>query len=163
VDHRSIGLAVPSPAPASPLRRFVVLSAREKRHLLEAWWRLLAAALRLSLAPGRTLERALGRAGEGAGSAGAPSSTFATQIAVAVSRAAAHHILPMTCLPRSLALQRMLGVRGIPARLRIGVRKEPTGGGAIAAHAWIEVGGVPVGEPETIEERFQPFLLPPKA
>jgi hypothetical protein len=163
VDHRSIGLAVPFPVPASPLRRFVALTAREKRQLLEAWWRLLGAALRLRLAPGRTIEEALGRAGEGAGSAGDPSSTFAAQIAVAVSRAAAHHLIPMTCLPRSLALQRMLAARGIPAELRIGVRKEPSGGGAIAAHAWIEVGGVPVGEPEAIEERFQPFLLRPKA
>ncbi len=66
----------------------------------------------------------------------------------------------MTCLPRSLALQRMLARRGIASELRIGVRKESNGAGGIAAHAWVEVDGVPLGEPQAIEERFQKLLRP---
>lgn len=60
-----------------------------------------------------------------------------------------------TCLPRSLVLQRFLVQRGLPAVLRIGVRRE---GGEIAGHAWVEVAGQPVGEPEDVEARFVPLL-----
>lgn len=41
------------------------------------------------------------------------------------------------CLPRALAAQAMLRRRGIASRLCLGVARE---GGALAAHAWIEVG-----------------------
>jgi hypothetical protein len=46
--------------------------------------------------------------------------------------------------------------------VRIGVRKEPGGPGAIAAHAWVEVEGAALGEPEAIEERFRPLLPSPE-
>lgn len=62
-----------------------------------------------------------------------------------------------TCLPRSLVLQRFLVHRGLPAVLRIGVR----GGGEgnqIAGHAWVEVHGKAVGEPEDVAARFMPLL-----
>jgi hypothetical protein len=42
------------------------------------------------------------------------------------------------CLPRALAAQTMLRRRGIASRLCLGVARE---GGALAAHAWLEVGG----------------------
>ncbi len=77
------------------------------------------------------------------------------QLALAVARAAAHHLRPMTCLPRALALQRMLAQRGIPSVLRIGVRKEAA---TFTAHAWVEVEGRALGEPEAIEERFRALL-----
>lgn len=60
-----------------------------------------------------------------------------------------------TCLPRSLVLQRFLIHRGVPAVLRIGVRRE---NGQIAGHAWVEVAGQPVGEAEDVEARFAPLL-----
>lgn len=147
-----------SPASTSNLRRFLALSSSERRLLFEAWWCLLAAAMRLRLAPRRAVAAALAEAAspvvhrESAGDS--------EQVALAVSRAAAHHLLPMTCLPRALALRRMLARRGFSSRLRIGVRKESGGVAGIAAHAWIEVDGMALGEPEAIEERFQP-LLPP--
>jgi hypothetical protein len=47
-----------------------------------------------------------------------------------------------TCLRESLALWWLLRRRGIPAELRIGVRKE---GVALLAHAWVEQGGAPLG------------------
>lgn len=60
-----------------------------------------------------------------------------------------------TCLPRSLVLQRFLVKRGLPAMLRIGVRRE---NGEIAGHAWVEVAGQAVGEPEDVQSRFLPLL-----
>ena len=158
--HRSIGLAVSSPA-KSQLRRFLELPSQDQRLLFEAWWRLLAAALRLRLAPRRTVARAVletttreeryDRGGRGG---------TVPAVARAVARGAAHHVRPMTCLPRALALQRMLAHRGISSVLRIGVRKEGAVGkeaATLAAHAWIEVDGRAVGEPEAIEERFRPL------
>ena len=166
-------------------RRLLALSPRDRQLLFEAWWTLLAAATRLRLAPRRTVARALGgsqppakvarkAAGTSQGSSQgavlskscetAGTSPPPQAVALAVSRAAAHHLGAMTCLPRAIALQRMLARRGIPATLRIGVRKAPEdAGGArtIAAHAWVEVDGIALGEPEAIAERFLPLLPPP--
>jgi hypothetical protein len=58
------------------------------------------------------------------------------------------------CLPRSLVLERVLVRHGTPAGLRIGVRVES---GQFAAHAWVEVQGRPVAEPEGIDLRFAPL------
>lgn len=55
------------------------------------------------------------------------------------------------CLARSLVLQRLLARQGIAAEVRIGVRKDA---GTLAAHAWVEVAGRPLGEPEEIPRRF---------
>src|SRR2546425_2686623 len=45
---------------------------------------------------------------------------------------------PATCLKKSLILFRMLRRRGIPAELRLGVRKLD---GEVSAHAWVECEG----------------------
>lgn len=138
----------------STLRRLLELPAGDKVLLAEAWWRLLAASCRLRLSPKRSLAAALAGIPSVA-SATAPSAEALRRLALAIGRAAAHHLWPMTCLPRALALQRMLARRGITAALRIGVRKEA---GTFAAHAWIEVGGQAIGEPEAIDERFRALL-----
>ncbi len=137
-------------------RRFLSLPGSDQRLLLEAWWRLLAAALRLRLAPRRSVARAVRETAPSQGRR--EDCELAMSVARAVGRAAAHHLAPMTCLPRALALQRMLAHRGILSALRIGVRKDLGGGSGIAAHAWIEVAGRALGEPEAIEERFRPLL-----
>jgi len=62
-----------------------------------------------------------------------------------VAVAAGHHLCPMRCLQRTLALQWLLGRSGIQTQLRIGVRKEA---GDFGAHAWLECDGEPIGEPE---------------
>jgi hypothetical protein len=48
-----------------------------------------------------------------------------------------------TCLTRSLALVYLLRRRGLPAELRIGVRKT---GEAFGAHAWVECQGESFGQ-----------------
>jgi hypothetical protein len=70
-----------------------------------------------------------------------------------LANAAAHfHLSPATCLRRSLALGWMLNRRGIPAQLSLGVLKGASG---LQAHAWIEIEGQPLGEPEAVTENFQ--------
>ncbi len=68
-----------------------------------------------------------------------------------LTRKACRAVYPAGCLPRSLVLERCLQRAGAPAELRIGVRLEE---GRFDAHAWVEVDGAPVGEPEGVELRF---------
>ncbi|MCZ7550260.1 MAG: lasso peptide biosynthesis B2 protein [Anaerolineales bacterium] len=68
--------------------------------------------------------------------------------------AARLHLLPMTCLVQSLALRRMLTRRGIASRLKIGAARGPLG---FRAHAWLEVGGDPLGEPRDAGGFFRVF------
>lgn len=140
-------------------RRYRALSRPERKLFRVAWWALLRASLALRFAERRTLARAMDH-GTSAAPSDAPAASLVPaadlqKVAQAVASAAANHLWPMTCLPRSIALRRLLRARGIPARLEIGVRKES---GSLAAHAWVEVDGDPVGEPEAIEERFLPLL-----
>jgi hypothetical protein len=67
---------------------------------------------------------------------------FASGLAVdAVSRAVeeigAKPWMRALCLPRALAAQAMLRRRGVAGRLCLGAARD---GGALAAHAWIELG-----------------------
>jgi hypothetical protein len=87
----------------------------------------------------------------------------ARRTAFLVNAASAVNSLRLTCLHRSLVLLYLLGRQGITGTLRIGVRKENTG---IAAHAWIEVDGIPVNDSGGIVGHFaaftDPFLTPVK-
>ena len=56
---------------------------------------------------------------------------------------------PSACLDQAIALQYFLTEQGIAAVLKIGVKRSP-----FAAHAWIEVDGLPVLEPARIERDF---------
>lgn len=125
----------------SSLRALRSLSGRELGSLIRAWTYLLVADVALRFMAFPRVERLLalltgGRQRQAALSAG--------RLATLVSAAARHHLRPMTCLPRALALQALLRRNGIQAELRIGVRREA---GDLQAHAWIEAAGSPVGEP----------------
>ena len=77
---------------------------------------------------------------------------FANHLQRLVSLAACLHLLSMPCLIRAYTLHWMLSRRGIPSRMCIGVNKSLTG---IHAHAWVEVKGQAIGEPQDIEVRFK--------
>jgi len=139
-------------ANAGRWQRLLGTSELELRLGPEAWCALLLARAALRLAPRRALAAAL--AGPIAAAPGADGDSPET-LARAVSLAAAAHPGAVRCLPRALALGRLLTARGHAARVRIGVRKE---GGGLAAHAWVEVAGAPVGEPQAIEARFLPLV-----
>jgi len=72
----------------------------------------------------------------------------------ATEAAARHHLYPMRCLPKALCLRWLLGRHGIESELRIGVARQE---GGLAAHAWVERQGRPVGESLTVEDRFAPL------
>lgn len=72
----------------------------------------------------------------------------------ATEAAARHHLYPMRCLPKALCLRWLLGRHGIESELRIGVARQD---GGLAAHAWVERQGIPVGETRGVEERFVPL------
>ncbi len=72
-------------------------------------------------------------------------------VRTAVDRARYNHLYLMTCLRRSLALQKMLAQRGIVAELKIGVQKDPD---MLSAHAWVEYQGKSIGEPENVMDQY---------
>lgn len=76
------------------------------------------------------------------------------RLAEIVNAAARRSPFPATCLTRSLLLEWFLRRRGIPAELRIGVQRQ---GAGLAAHAWVEYGGVPVNDRLDIASAFAPF------
>jgi len=59
-----------------------------------------------------------------------------------------------TCLARSVVLACLLERQGVPAQLRIGVRKGENG---FEAHAWVEAAGVSLNEEQGIGERYAAF------
>ena len=62
------------------------------------------------------------------------------------------HLPPSSCFIRACTLQRMLSNRGIPSTLRIGTNRSIQ---EFHAHAWIEVQGQAVGEPQDIQDSFE--------
>ncbi len=102
----------------------------------------------------RGLERAL-KLARRLGAAGpigpwSPESTDAVANRIAV--AAAFYPRRALCLEQSLALFVALRRAGAPATLRIGVRPVP-----FAAHAWVEIGGKAVNEPQDFIGQLVPF------
>ncbi len=59
-----------------------------------------------------------------------------------------------SCLARSIVLARLLERQGIPAQLRIGVRKDANG---FEAHAWVENAGTILNDGQDVTERFAAF------
>jgi Transglutaminase-like superfamily len=59
-----------------------------------------------------------------------------------------------TCLEQSLALWFLLHRQGMPAQLRIGVRKLPE---KFEAHAWVECDGVALNQGEQVHQHYAAF------
>ncbi len=76
---------------------------------------------------------------------------FAQELRRLIQIASRLHFLPMTCLAKSLVLQKMLSKRNIPSLVRIGVQKVQ---GAMFAHAWVEVDGEPVNEMDDVRQKY---------
>jgi hypothetical protein len=70
-------------------------------------------------------------------------------------RAGAHYGLGQpTCLVESLALWHLLQSQGIPAQLRIGVRKSSE---KFEAHAWVEYEGVALNQADKQHQHYSAF------
>jgi hypothetical protein len=129
------------------LRTFAALPGADRRAFLQAWAWVWASSIALRLLG---LSRALRLWPRAPRRAGAALPRAARWI-----RAAARNTPGAdTCLVRSLALLAVLRRGGIPAELRIGVGATQP---ALDAHAWIEVGGVPVGELDGVASRYAAF------
>ena len=143
------------------LSRFVRLPPRRRWAVVRAAVWLLAVDLALravGFSVVRRWLRRLARPGRGAAGASFEAERVET-LAWAVAAASAHHLYPMRCLPRSLVLQTLLAREGIPAELRIGVRRQ---GGGLEAHAWVEHDGRPLAERDDPLGTFSALGLPPR-
>jgi hypothetical protein len=78
----------------------------------------------------------------------------ARAVARLVAAAARHGPYRAKCLPVSLVLAWLLRRQGIETELRLGVRKTAAG---LEAHAWIELGGIPLIDSPQVHERFVAF------
>jgi hypothetical protein len=126
------------------------LSLRDWLTLIEAWWRLLFFHLALRVTSYDRLDDST-RAADSSARRESGAQISAQKIRLLVGYAARLHLIPMTCLHRSLALQKILSERNIPAQIRIGAQKKQ---GSMYAHAWVEVDKKPVGEADDIAEKF---------
>jgi hypothetical protein len=113
----------------------------------QAWFLLLVADLGLRVLPFARLDSWLAPKV----AARQADDAVAGRLVWATASAARHHLYPMRCLPRALCLRRLLGRHGIAAELKIGVVRRD---GELAAHAWVEREGRPLGESPTVDERF---------
>lgn len=138
------------------LRTALTLSWRDWWNLFQAWLLLLAVDLSLRLLPFQRVQGllVLGRKDVGNLQTDEAQATM-QRLRRLVSMAGRHHLYPMSCLRQSLALQWLLGRRGIVADLRFGVRKEVDG---LDAHAWLEYAGQPIGEPQATAVHFTPLV-----
>ena len=82
----------------------------------------------------------------------------AKQMHESVRIAARLHLTKTDCLPRSLVLVEMLNIAGHEAELKIGVTKDSQGN--LASHAWVELSGVMVAEPESVSSQFKSLIQP---
>lgn len=136
------------------LSKLAGLDVVELLALVRAQWLLLWARLLLRVVPRGQLLRPEGWP-ELAGHPGEEVEAAARRLALAISRAAEHGIFRPTCLVRAVALQRWLKSRGIAGgRVRVGVRMR---GGEFAAHAWVELGDLILGDTEWQVRSFTPL------
>ncbi len=125
--------------------------SREERWLLLEALVLLPAAKR---AVRMGALRYLPRPAPAGAAEGARAMEQAQRVARMVAAAARNGPWRTTCLEQSLVLLWLLNRRAIPARLRIGVRKQ---GEELEAHAWIESHGIVLNDSADVSERYQPF------
>ena len=137
------------------VHKFFRLLATDRSLLVEAAFMVGAVRLGLCGLPFRTLRRLLARVTqERAGLRKADRSSL-DRIAWAVT-VASRYVPAATCLTQALATHVLLGRRGHPACLRIGVVKAEDG--QLQAHAWVESDDVVVmGGPEPELERYTPM------
>jgi len=119
---------------------WISLPPAERRLYGRAWWELLVCRLRLRHARHVPASGLVARAWPEEAGDGAPPPGPLLEL---FNRAAREHVLGVSCLPRAMALQHLLRRDGVPATLRLGMRRA---GGALEGHAWLEAGGILVND-----------------
>jgi hypothetical protein len=140
-------------------RRFWRLNAPERRIVVEACAGLTATWIGLRLAGFLRWKPALEGISRPAGKRAlkAQSSAITDRVARMQAAAARHLFFRANCLEQSLTLWWMLRRRRIPARLRIGARRQEEN---FEAHAWVEVNGIALNDPDDQHVQFSPFEDP---
>jgi hypothetical protein len=132
--------------------RLVVLRGDARRRYLDAWWLLFAYRLRLRfprLLAGRSLLLAALRETEAKGAC------CPTPAGLECFRQAlADQIFPSSCLPRAVALKRLLERESCRARLELGMKRDA---GVLAGHAWVTCGGEVVSESSQVIGAYRAF------
>jgi hypothetical protein len=124
--------------------------------VLQALLRLIMVDVRLRRGGFRdVLVRASTRVGPRTKAGGAADVARAGRYAGLLQTASRVPFLRARCLHQSLALYLWLRDEGVASELRIGIRKE---GGALRAHAWIELGGQVVNDRPASVVEFTPLF-----
>jgi hypothetical protein len=124
------------------------LSPADRRLFLRAWEALLVARLQVRLRRVEWTDVVT------EGSAPDRGAKPVEHLVAVFERARATCPLATSCLPGSLALRRFLGHYGVPARLRLGVRKI---GQEWSGHAWVEQEGRMLGDRPELVRQFVLF------
>lgn len=137
------------------LRRFRKLPAPAREIFLRAAALLPWVALRLRLQGFQTTKNSLQVSARNISPTNVSENSERAALAARMVRAAARYgIGNPSCLEESLVLLHLLSAQGIPAQLRIGVKKNIP---KFEAHAWVECGGVPLNESESLHDHYAPF------
>ncbi|MCM2313782.1 MAG: lasso peptide biosynthesis B2 protein [Thermoanaerobaculia bacterium] len=134
------------------LHRAATLSPHDWILVAESWVELARARAMLSLDAAKAVRGALDCRELPSGS----ERELPPQLLEMFLVAANHHVFRLTCLPKALALKRMLERRRLIPQLRIGARKE---GPKLLGHAWIEIDGVPFNDSADVADRYPPLTL----
>ena len=121
------------------LKKFIALSAFEKKLIWYAWWWSLAAKILIPTVPFRRFKSLLGAPMvEHCVRLTPQEQLLAKQIKSAVSRA--DRLLPFhcQCFVLAIAAQRLLLKHKVPTTLYLGVAKDPIK--TLKAHAWVRSG-----------------------
>lgn len=137
------------------LERLRTLDRGQRQALLGAVPLLVLTTVALRFAGFKRTARVLGAYSRRAPVVAVPDDARALAEVVAI--VAGQSLIGARCLARSLVLWFLLRRRGIDADLVIGAA--PPAGGPLAAHAWVEVDGVPVNDLPDVRARYGSFGL----
>lgn len=132
------------------LRRAAALGPRDWLLVAEAWIELARAVTALRLDAARAVRGAL----EKRLRSEPEERDLPPQLLEMFLVAARLHLFRLNCLPKALALKRMLERRRLEPTLRIGARREGT---KLFGHAWIEVDNVPFNDSADVADRYPRF------
>jgi len=121
------------------LRKFAQLSKPERHLLIEAFMLIGTIKLTLMMLPFKTVRRLLNKAISAAQEAQPADPSFIRMAVWSVDVASSYVPRTKTCLPRALTVQMLLGRRGYPVQLHLGVARDEMGG--LKGHAWVEYQG----------------------
>jgi hypothetical protein len=135
------------------LHKWLSLPAREKALAVEVVALLAYFRLGLKSLPLKELLRLLDWSAPAAPWRGAAPPEYLAQVSRQTEAAGARFLHDGPCLTQALAALWLLKIKGIPARLVIGVDKTP--GGSLIAHAWVESeGAVVTGGPAEALKKY---------